>query len=98
MANAYGVSVEEALIKIAAEHPTIAKQFKQCSTGSKTIPPEVLEVYAHQVPDAVGVLYGRLRRRKNSSRCTILSRILRALSRKLRGIALNICWSIYIHI
>lgn len=61
LANAYGVSVEEALTKIAAEHPTIAKQFKQCSTGSKTIPPDVLEVYAHQVPDAVGVLYGRLR-------------------------------------
>ena len=44
LANAYGVSVEEALTKIAAEHPTIAKQFKQCITGSKTIPPEVLGV------------------------------------------------------
>ena len=47
LANAYGVSVEEALTKIAAEHPTIATQFEQCSTGSKTIPPEVLGVYTH---------------------------------------------------
>eukprot|EP00729_Bicosta_minor_P006580 gene6580-5765_t len=61
LANAYGASVEEMLGTIAAEHPAITKQFKQCSTGSKTIPPEVVEVYAHQGLDAVGVLYGGLR-------------------------------------
>eukprot|EP00729_Bicosta_minor_P025709 gene25709-27135_t len=66
LSNIYGPGVDEALATIASQHPTIAAQFAQCSTGGvtgskMTIPPEVLEVYKNQVPDSVGVLFGMLR-------------------------------------
>ena len=59
--NIYGDSVDAVLVTIAEQHQTIAAQFKNCTTGNKTLPAETLEIYERQIPDAVGVLYGGLR-------------------------------------
>ena len=61
LTNVYGDSVAAALVTIEEQHQTITAQFEQCTTGDKTLPPELLEIFKCQTLDSVGVLYGGLR-------------------------------------